>query len=179
VPLSKKQLGVLKGMMVGIVCALAIVLLGASMNPFAYDDLLSTIDRLSIAIMSGVIPVIFLAVSIGRMAKHRFFTPEDIDGGGLSVGTERAIELQSLLQNTMEQVLFAIIVYCAWSVVMPVAWLSVVPIAAIAFGLGRILFFVGYKNGAPSRAVGFTLSFYPSMAMLIGIVGMMFWQQIS
>lgn len=177
--LSEKQLGVLKGMVLGIVCALAIVFLGASLNPFAFDNLLSFSDRLSIAIMSGVIPIVFLTFTITRLARHRFFTPEDIDGGGLTEGTHRAKELQSLLQNTLEQSLLAIVVYSAWSVVMPTTWLSVVPIAAIAFGLGRVFFFAGYKNGAPSRAIGFTLSFYPSVVMLIGIVGMIFWQQIN
>jgi hypothetical protein len=177
-PLSKKQRGVLRGMLLGMSTTLAIVLLGAALNPFGYDESLVVVDRLCIAILSAVIPAIFLAASIGRLAKHRFFTPEDIDGGGLSNATEQARILQSLLQNTLEQALLAFMVYCAWSVLMPATWLSVVPMAAIAFGLGRILFFAGYKNGAPARAIGFTLSFYPSLVMLIAIVGVIFWRHI-
>lgn len=176
--LSKKQLAVLKKMMVGALIAVAIVTLGASINPFNYQDSLSIIDRISVAIISGLIPIVFLAISIGRLAKHRFFSPEDIDGV-ISNDTDRAIELQKLLQNTLEQTLLALVVYCAWSVIMPAQWLSVVPIAAIFFGLGRILFFSGFKNGAPSRAVGFTLTFYPSVAMLISVLASIVWQQIS
>lgn len=178
-PLTEKQAGVLKGIIIGASIALCIVFLGAYLNPFGYSESLDVIDRLSVAILSCVIPAAFLGASIGRLAKHRFITPEDIDGGGLTKGTEQANILQALLQNTFEQTLLATLVYFAWSIVMPATWLSVVPIAALAFGLGRLLFFRGYKKGAPSRAIGFTLSFYPSIIMLISIVGFLIWRQIS
>ena len=177
--LTDKQTGVLKGMMKGGAIAIAIVVLGALFNPFGFNEFMSPISKLNTAIMWSLIPTIFLAISIGRLAKHRFFTPEDIDGGGLSVGSSRAKLLQSLLQNTFEQTVLATLVYCAWAVAMPATWLSVIPLAAISFGLGRILFFVGYEKGAPSRAVGFTICFYPSLLMLITISGTIIWQQIS
>ncbi|MEE8387032.1 MAG: MAPEG family protein [Acidiferrobacterales bacterium] len=178
-PLTEKQIGVLKGIIPGAFIALCIVGLGSYLNPFTYQESLNTIEKLKVAILSCIIPAVFLAASIGRLAKHRFFTPEDIDGGGLSNGSAQATLLQSLLQNTFEQTLLASLVYCAWSVVMSAALLSVVPTAAIAFGLGRILFFIGYKKGAPSRAIGFTLSFYPSIIMLVVIIGTLIWRQIS
>lgn len=178
-PLTAKQIDVVKGMATGASIALCIVLLGSYLNPFGYSGSLSSIDRLGIAIISCVIPAAFLGVSIGRLAKHRFFTPEDIDGGGLSKGTEQTNLLQALLQNTFEQTLFATLVYCAWSIVMPATWLSAVPLAALTFGLGRILFFKGYKSGAAARALGFTLSFYPSIMMLVGIVGVLMWRLVS
>ncbi|MBT7110834.1 MAG: MAPEG family protein, partial [Proteobacteria bacterium] len=34
----------------------------------------------------------------------------------------------------------------------------------------RILFFAGYSGGAPSRAAGFALTFFPSVLMLILII---------
>jgi hypothetical protein len=113
------------------------------------------------------VPGLFLGLSVGRLARHRFFTPQDIDGGGLTNGTHEARILQSLLQNTLEQFALAFAAYLAWAVIMPVLWLSVVPLAAITFGIGRVLFFAGYKEGAPHRAVGFALTFYPSMVMLV------------
>ena len=77
--------------------------------------------------------------------------------------------MQSLLQNTLEQSVLALLIYLAWAAVMPSAWLSVVPLAAVSFALGRLLFLAGYASGAPSRALGFTMTFYPSIAMLICI----------
>lgn len=177
--LTEKQSGVLKGMLLGAIIALAIVILGAWFNPFSFNENMGAIDRLGIAITSALLPAILLAISVGRLAKHRFFTPEDIDGGGLSKGTQQAEVLQSLLQNTLEQFAIAIIAYLSWAIVMPATTLSVVPLAAIAFTIGRIMFFAGYKQGAPSRAMGFTLSFYTSLAMLICIIGVVCWQLIN
>ena len=62
---------------------------------------------------------------------------------------------------------------------MPATFMSTVPLAALAFGLGRVLFFVGYNKGASSRAIGLTLSFYPTMVMLVGIVGTQIWLMVS
>ena len=177
--LTEKQAGVLKGMVPGGLIAIAIIFIGASTNPFSIDPSLSEINRLGIAIQSLILLVIFLAVSVGRLAKHRFFTPEDIDGGGLSEGTDRAKILQSLLQNTLEQFCLAAPVYLAWAFVMPARWISVVPLVAITFAIGRILFFVGYEKGAASRAIGFAMTFYPSVVMLVCVVCNMVWKMVN
>ncbi|SET22762.1 MAPEG family protein [Thalassotalea agarivorans] len=177
--LTAKQKGVLKGMLIGFLLALSILVLGSNLNPFNFNESLGVIDRLQIAILWCLVPILFLTVSIGRLARHRFFTPQDIDGSGLTEGTEQAKLLQALIQNTLEQTILAVMAYFIWSVAMPSHWLSVVPIAALAFGLGRILFFKGYQKGAPSRAVGFTLCFYTSALMILSTLGYLVWQQIS
>lgn len=177
--LTGKQSGVLKGVIVGALMAITIVSYGSVFNPFGFDESISDFGRLKLAIVSALFPALFLVVSVGRLAKHRFFTPKDIDGGGLSQGSDRVKLLQSILQNTLEQFNISCIVYLAWVVVMPARFLSVVPLGAIAFSAGRILFFIGYKKGAPSRAVGFALTFYPPVIMLISILGYMMWQQLS
>merc|ERR1712001_715512 len=59
------------------------------------------------------------AVSIGRLAKHRFFTPNDIDGSGLTQASAQAQILQSIIQNTLEQSLLASITYLVWAVLIP------------------------------------------------------------
>ena len=176
--LDFKQKSVLRGMLIGVAFALALTVLGARLNPFSFQSDLSEFARLSVAIKASLAPAFFLAISIGRLAKHRFFTPEDIDGGGLVQATDQAKLLQSLLQNTLEQFVLAVVVYCAWAIVMPSVWLSVVPLAAIAFSVGRVMFFVGYKHGAPARAIGFALTFYTSIAMLAAVVVVIFVQLI-
>ncbi|WP_242482515.1 MAPEG family protein [Thiocystis violacea] len=87
--------------------------------------------------------------------------------------------LQTLLQNTLEQFSIALIAYLSWAVAMPAAWMSVIPLAAMTFAIGRILFFAGYKKGAPSRALGFTLTFYPSVLMLLGVSCRLGWNLMS
>lgn len=176
--LTVKQSGVLKGMITGVVIAIGIIILGSWFNPFFYNETFNDNSQLETAIKVSLFPAIFLVASIGRLAKHRFFSSEDIDGRGHAQDTEHARILQSLLQNTLEQFCIAFIAYLAWAVIMPVEWMSVIPLAAIAFVLGRIMFFKTYIKGAQSRALGFTLSFYPSVFMLICSIVTMLWQQI-
>jgi hypothetical protein len=168
--LSVKQRGVLKGVVAGLLISGSLLAAGAVLNPLNFQSDVTVTGRLSVAAASSVLPVLFLAISIGRLAKHRFFSPEAIDGGGLTPGSDEAKYLQSLLQNTVEQVVLAIPVYFAWALLLPAPWLSAVPIAATTFGIGRVLFFVGYRHGAPSRALGFALTFYPTVGMLICIL---------
>ena len=52
---------------------------------------------------------------------------------------------------------------------MPQAWQAAVPVAVILFVIGRVLFWRGYAHGAPARALGFALTFYPSVVMLVVI----------
>ena len=54
---------------------------------------------------------------------------------------------------------------------MPLAWQAAVPAAVILFVVGRALFWRGYASGAPGRALGFALTFYPQVVMLVVIAG--------
>jgi len=158
-------------MVVGGASVVAMIFTGGMTNPFGFDEEIDLASRISVAIQSCALLSIFLVASVGRLAGHRFFTPEDIDAGAALAGTDRARMLQSLLQNTLEQTVIAIMVYMAWAVTMPAEWLSVVPMAAILFAVGRVLFFSGYEKGAPSRALGFALGFYSSVGMLVCVIG--------
>jgi uncharacterized membrane protein YecN with MAPEG domain len=163
--LSKKQKGVLSGMLGGLSGAIALVAVGVLANPFGYSVDLALPQRLAVAANASLIPGASLVFCVARLAKHRFFTPDDIDGSALSHGSQRAALLQALLQNTLEQAVVAMCVYFVWATLAPSAWLSTVLLSAAAFGLGRVLFFIGYAGGAPHRALGFALTFYPSVLM--------------
>jgi uncharacterized membrane protein YecN with MAPEG domain len=167
--LSGKQQGVLRG----IAAALAIIALAAltaailaERGPILADDLES---RLSFGALWICVAALWLIASIGNMARHRFFSPADIDGGaapesgeGVTVRAHR-----SILQNTLEQTVLAIVAYAAWAVAAPFAWLVALPFAAGLFCIGRLLFWRGYKRGAPGRALGFALTFYPTVLLFL------------
>ena len=123
--------------------------------------------RLTLLATAVLLPGLTLMLCIGRLAKHRFFTPADIDGSALTGGTPTARLLQSLLQNTLEQVMLALIAYFAATLLLPFRFLSLIPAAALMFFAGRILFFRGYAQGAPSRAYGFALTFYSSVLLML------------
>jgi len=165
--LSSKQTGVLKGMMAGLAIAIAslgLAIAGGAKWPAASAEL--SVAR---TIRWDVIVIACLAINIAMLARHRFFSSDDIDGGGLAKGTATALILQSTLQNTLEQAVLAIPVHVAWAVVMPTTWHLAIPAAAILFVIGRVLFWRGYARGAPARALGFSLTFYPSLLMLLAI----------
>lgn len=163
--LNKAQRGVAGGMATALVVVLAG---GAAAIGTAPPRLLpgpGTDDRLGFLAAWELLVIFWLIVGIMRLAKYRFFSPEDIDGGGLTTGTARAKLLQSQLQNTLEQVVLAVAVHAAWALAMPASSMAAIPVAAWMFFVGRALFMLGYERGAAARSFGFALTFYSSVAM--------------
>jgi hypothetical protein len=172
--LTNKQRGVLRGIIMGATITLVVLVSAILTDPVHLSPAKSIGDRIAFALKADAVIALWLAVSIGLLAHHRFFTPEDIDGSGLTPGTQRAQILQANLQNTLEQTVLAVLVHSMWAITMPLAWISVVPAAAILFVSGRVLFVRGYRGGAPSRALGFTLTFLPSVLMgIVVVVGLL------
>ena len=163
--MDKTQRGVVRGMALAVLTAVAVFAVSAT---FLARDAGSDLgSRVTIAAWAILLPAFTLFVCIARLAKHRFFTPQDIHGSGLTGGTDKAKLLQALLQNTLEQSGLALPVYLATAIVAPAPLLPLVPAAAAMFLAGRLFFFAGYANGAPARAYGFGLTFYPTVLMLL------------
>ncbi|MEP3045434.1 MAG: MAPEG family protein [Roseibium sp.] len=165
--LSEKQSGVMKGMVSAMILALAALSAGAHflspIPPVANPASL----RITFAVVSLVPVALCLMISIGLLARHRFFTPEDIDGSGLTEGTAQARTLQAVLQNTLEQSVLAALTYGCFAALAPLSVIGAVQAGAVLFIFGRLLFWKGYANGAAARAFGFALTFYPTVLLLI------------
>lgn len=166
VALTDKQSGVLRGVIIGgsatVLGVFGSMLVGVDVIP---SDA-SPADKLAFVLKSDLPIAIWLGISVGILARHRFFTPEDIDGGGLSNGTEVAKIFQANLQNTLEQSVLAVLAHSIWIVSLPSESAFTIWVAVVFFVVGRIMFLAGYRKGAPARAVGFALTFYPSMLLL-------------
>lgn len=172
--ITHTQRGVIRGAAAGFVVSVlalvsAIALAPPALLPAVGADL-SVATALGHALGWSTLPLACLALSVGSLARHRFFSPEDIDGGGLSSGTPRARILQSILQNTLEQSVLAVVTYLAWAAVQPIQWQAAIPTAAMLFVIGRVAFRVGYAKGAPARSLGFALTFYPTVLMLFAVL---------
>jgi len=169
VDLTDKQKGVVRGVIPAAV--LTIVGLGgvSLLLPVRVLPVDEPGARLAWALQWALLPVLALMISIARVGNHRFYTPEDIDGGGLTNATPQARILQAILQNTLEQTVLAVAAYMIWSIVMPYRWLWSIAIAALLFVAGRILFTRGYTRGAAGRAMGFGLTAYPTFGMLAAV----------
>ena len=123
--------------------------------------------RLRLFAVSLMGPTATLLICIARLANHRFFSEDDIDGSALTEGTPQAKLLQALLQNTLEQLAIAAPVYFLAALTLQPSMLGAVPTVAGLFFVGRMLFFKGYAKGAPSRAFGFALTFYSTVSLAL------------
>lgn len=161
-PFTRTQAGVAAGMAAGFAATVVV---------FAWPSLpavpAGADQRIALWLAASVSASLWLLIGIALLARHRFFTPADIDGGGLIDGTPTAKLLQTLIQNTLEQTMLAIPAYGAWLWLAPEGRRGLVILCAGLFGLGRLLFFLGYRFGAPARALGFTLTFYPTVGLYL------------
>jgi uncharacterized MAPEG superfamily protein len=169
--LDDKQRGVLRNMLIALAITIALLTAVIIWPPVIFTPLTPLIDRFALTLGWDSLVLLCLVLSIGNLARHRFFTPADIDGGGLTSATERARVYQAILQNTLEQTVIAVIAHLVWTAVTDPGWYAAVPVAALMFVIGRILFAVGYAGGAPARAFGFALTFYPTVFLTIIAIG--------
>jgi len=161
--LNTEQRGVVTGMAAALFIALALLSIAAVTGVNRIAPSVSVEFRLNVLAASLMLPAFSLFICIARLAKHRFFSAEDINGSALTAGSSRAKLLQALLQNTLEQVVLILCVYSACAFSLPSQLLGLIPTAAIMFLVGRLLFYVGYAGGAHARAFGFALTFYPTV----------------
>ncbi|MEO9773449.1 MAPEG family protein [Roseibium sp.] len=169
-PLSDKQSPVLKGMIAAMVVSVLALSAGAAFMPADWLPADTAAGRLAYAARSVLAICAWLLLSIGILARHRFFTPEDIDGSGLTAGTADAKRLQAVLQNTLEQTVLAVLVYGSFAALAPAPLLGALPVAALLFFCGRALFWRGYASGAGARAFGFALTFYSTVLLFLATV---------
>jgi len=162
-----EQRGVLRGMAIGAAITAVSIAAAIARPPEALIPGRLFANSIERALAWDVFVVACLLANIAVLARHRFSTPEDIGGGAQSGGTARARALQGALQNTLEQVVLAVFAHLAWAALMPREWQAVVPVAVALFVVGRLLFWRGYARGAPARSLGFALTFYPSVAMML------------
>ena len=165
--LTEKQKGVVRG----VIPAALVTLVGLTGISFLIPISALPLDekgaRLAWALPWALLPILTLMISVMGVANYRFASPDDIDGSGLTAGTDRVLVLRAILQNTLEQAVLAVAAYLIWATVMPHGWLRAIPVAALLFVTGRILFARGYQRGAPGRATGFGLTAYPTFGMLV------------
>jgi hypothetical protein len=121
--------------------------------------------RLTSALVCDLAVVAWLAACIANVARLRFLSATDIAGSAGATATERVRFAGAILQNTLEQVALAVPVHLALACALPRASESLVVLAAL-FCLGRVLFWRGYTAGAGGRALGFALTFYPTVMAL-------------
>lgn len=150
-------------MLVAIVATVLIACLVAALTRSAAPQ--SIAHRVQWLVRAELCVGVWLAASIANVARLRFISSDDIAGSSSGQGSRAVRNASSMLQNTLEQAVLAAIAYAgiALSVDRPNIWLLSL---AGTFSIGRALFWSGYSRGAEHRALGFALTFYPSLAAL-------------
>jgi hypothetical protein len=166
---SSKQLGVAVGMFIGLALTVAGFVSPRFWSGFPRAPA-DVQGLLTLWAATSLVVAFWVFVSIARLARHRFFSPQDIDGGASNEGSERARLQQSVLQNTLEQAFLAVVAYAAWLFLAEPFWRALPVLFAAYFSVGRFLFFAGYAHGAPARALGFALTFYPTVGLILLIL---------
>eukprot|EP00804_Cyclotella_cryptica_P010004 CCRYP_015413-RC/>CCRYP_015413-RC protein AED:0.18 eAED:0.18 QI:0/0.8/0.66/1/0/0/6/1601/244 len=162
---TQKQRGVVRGVILSVFTITATYLTTRYFAPLP-PPASSLEERLRILALSLLFPALTLFVCIGRLGNHRFYTPQDIDSGVSTMkGSNKAAMLQAILQNTLEQLMLACIVYFHATLFLSPEAVRLVPATGALFTLGRIMFLRGYAGGAESRAFGFSLTFQSTLGL--------------
>ena len=122
--------------------------------------------RLEYALKCEVFAALCLLAGVAKIANRRFFIPDAI-AGGPSPSLE--IDLR-YIQNTLEQLVLAILAHLALAVVVPDDSIRAVAILVMLFVIGRATFWIGYHISGSARAFGFATTFYPTVAVYVYVV---------
>lgn len=174
--LDTAQRGVLRNMVLALGLSVVLLLAAVFWQPRFLMAPAQIDARIAMALRWDVAVLLCLVAAIGNLARHRFLTPADIDGSGLTSGTDRARIFQAILQNTLEQATIAVLAHLVWAASMTAGWFPAVPTAVALFVIGRISFAAGYGRGAAARAFGFALTFYPTLLLTVVALVSLLWR---
>ena len=122
--------------------------------------------RLAYALKCEVFTALCLLAGVGMIANRRFFIADAIAGG-----PSPSLEIeQRYVENTLEQLVLAIVAHLALVVVVPDDSIRAVAILVMLFVIGRATFWLGYHISGPARAFGFATTFYPTVAVYLYVV---------
>jgi hypothetical protein len=169
--LDKAQRGVATGMGAAVIFSAIILILAWVFKPWSVPDFSGPAGRIGYVLQAAIVPCLWLLVSVGNVARERFFSPADINGSGLSEASARIRVGAAVLQNTLEQSVLAVGALLSLAATASDAVLVLVWPLVILFSIGRLTFWAGYAHGAPARAFGFGTTFYPTIfAYLLAVV---------
>ena len=164
--LDAEQRRVLRGMTLSLLVTVLVLGLGSFLAWPLMPVLPHLEDRLAFTLRCDLFIVAWLAAAIAAVARGRFFSEADIRGSGFGSPGPRIAVAAAVLQNTFEQVVLALTLHLALASLLRGREMVLIPLLVALFCGGRLAFWIGYRRGAGSRALGFGLTFYPSVLAL-------------
>ena len=171
----EEQRAVARGMASAAILAVVVVAAAVLTADAWLPELTTSADRMAWAGRWQLLALLWLAAGIADVARRRFFSPSHIAGASSDVaGAADAVHrAKAVLQNSLEQVVLATGAQMIFAASVQGAAAAAIPACACLFFAGRGFFWLGYARGARSRALGFGLSFYPSVSLLIASAGLL------
>ncbi|MBB2197500.1 MAG: MAPEG family protein [Gluconacetobacter sp.] len=169
--MTEKQIGTARGMAIGALVSVVVIGLQYHFRVLVPAEA-SFLSDIRFVMRADIVLVLWLLAGIARIATVRFFSPQDIDGSGLTTPSAAVSVDRAVLQNTLEQLVLAQGAYFAM-VAASHRTVVLIPALVLLFSVGRLLFWRGYERGAAHRACGFAMTFYPTIfACLVAVVAM-------
>jgi hypothetical protein len=169
--LDPTQRNVVKGIVLTALFSAAALLAGYLWSPWEPKGIENTADRLAFALTCDVFVFLWLLAGVVRV-----FSPQDMDGAGLTVASAPVKAERAVLQNTLEQVVLAVGAHLALAILLPAEDLGLIPTLVAVFAVGRLAFWLSYRRGATARAFGFGTTFYPTV-FAYGLALILFFMQ--
>jgi len=164
--MSNKQALVLLGMALAVVVLLVLTAIPGIGRAFPAPEDDDIAARLAFVAKWLLVPALCLLAGIGTLANRRFFSNDAIDG--TRTPASRSLEINIRYnQNTLEQTVLAAIAWVGLALALPHDQLGLVGVLAAVFAIGRVLFWSGYLIAPWARAIGFALTFYPTVVVLL------------
>ncbi len=130
-------------------------------------------DRIEYGLNWAVVLQLPLLLGILIVAQQRFFFGTHADGSAPDAGSSLEIN-RRCLTNTVEQTVLATVGLLALSISVPVEYLSYIPTLTLLFLFGRFCFWAGYHIYPYARSFGLVLTFVPSIAVYVYLLGNFF-----
>lgn len=168
--MRSKQALVLLGMALAVVTLSVLISIPGIGRAFPAPEDDDVAARLGFAAKWLLVPALCLLAGIGTLANRRFFSDDAIDGTRTPASGTLEINIR-YNQNTLEQAVLAAIAWVGLALALPHDQMGLIGVLAIVFATGRVLFWSGYLIAPWARAIGFALTFYPTVAALLWLAG--------
>lgn len=137
----------------------------AAYYPFPKPHLPTLLDRLVFTLRWLIVSLSTVFAGIIWVANTRFRTSAI---NPLNQSGTKYVEIRSrYLQNTVEQFLLHSVSLFVLSTYLSEENMGLVPLLAVLFCIARLLFAVGYSIDPHKRVVGFVMTFYPTILVII------------
>ena len=159
----------------GVTLTLLIFTMGMYVFPAGKEtDFPSDMEKVIYTLKWQSLSVLMLLFGIERVGNKRASTSavDPLHGKG-----EHLLQVEArYLQNTLEQLILSLTGQLILSAYVSAAFLTrIIPTLVILFVIGRIVFFVGYKMDPLKRALGFPMTFFPSVIVHMYCLFCFFW----